>query len=180
MSRAADPATSHQQLLADELLPSLYRELKHMASQQLLSENVNLTLNATALVHEAYLRLSKDGRLGEWNSRGHFFSAAAEAMRRVLVDHARKRHSQKRGGRFQRVELTDGGVENIDDERLLALDDALQQLAFVKPRVVELIKLRYFAGMSNDEAAECLSISPRTAKHWWAFAKAWLRAELDS
>ncbi|MCA9158547.1 MAG: RNA polymerase subunit sigma, partial [Planctomycetales bacterium] len=78
------------------------------------------------------------------------------------------------------VELTDGGLENMDDERLLALDDALQQLAFVKPRVVELIKLRYFAGMSNDEAAECLSISPRTAKHWWAFAKAWLRAELDS
>lgn len=165
---------------SDELLSLVYSELLGMARQQVAWERPGQTLSATALVHEAYLRLTKEGELGSWNSRAHFFSAAGEAMRRILIDVARRKRALKHGGDWNRVTLDPSLPDLIDDDdRLLSLNVALDQLAANKPQVAELVKLRYFAGLTIDEAAECLGVSDRTAKYWWAFAKAWLRAAIE-
>jgi RNA polymerase sigma factor (TIGR02999 family) len=160
---------------AEQLLPLVYDELRMLAAQRLAHEKPGQTLQATALVHEAYLRLVDRDRRENWNSRGHFFAAAAEAMRRILVNRARDKGRIKRGGGRQRVDL-----ENISDrattsdERLLDLDDALERLGAAHPECAELVKLRFFAGMTLDEAAAALGLARRTADRQWAFARAWL------
>jgi RNA polymerase sigma factor (TIGR02999 family) len=161
---------------AEQLLPLVYDELRKLAAQRLAQERPGQTLQATALVHEAYLRLVGDPKAQPWNSRGHFFAAAAEAMRRILIDAARRKRRPKHGGDRQRVELDELALPAPDDRAgdLLALDDALSALARQEPAKAELVKLRYFAGLSLEEAAACLGISPATAKRSWAVARAWL------
>ena len=168
---------------ASRLLPLVYDELRGLAARKLANENPGQTLQATALVHEAYLRLVgnvEDASNDEqWEGRGHFFAAAAEAMRRILVDRARARKSIKRGGDKRRVELD--GVDVADEgkpEELLALDDALSKLEQVDPVKAQLVKLRFFGGLTGDQAALALGVSPSTADNYWAYARAWLRVEL--
>jgi RNA polymerase sigma factor (TIGR02999 family) len=163
------------QQAADQLLPLVYKELRKLAAQRLAREKPGQTLQATALVHEAYLRLLNPGHGQDWNSRGHFFAAAAEAMRRILVDNARRKRRPKHGGDQKRVPL-DAVALPVEDRfhDLLALDDALTKFAGQEPLKAELVKLRYFAGLSVDEAAACLGISSITAKRYWAVARAWL------
>ena len=168
-----DPEASRQ------LLPLVYDELRRLAARKLAGESPGHTLQATALVHEAYLRLVGDPHAQRWENRRHFFGAAAEAMRRILVESARRRHSQKRGGGRARADVDAVDVaapERSDD--LLAVDEALDRLAAEDPRGAELVKLRYFAGLSLPEAAEVLNISPRTADRAWAYARAWLHREI--
>jgi RNA polymerase sigma factor (TIGR02999 family) len=161
-----------------ELLPPVYDELRRLAAQHLANERLGHTLQPTALVHEAYLRLiGGDGR--HFTDRTHFFRAAAEAMRRILIDHARHKSSLKAGGDWHRVSLTHAEpvVEGLGLD-LVALDEALQKLAEADARKAELVTLRFFGGLSNDEAADVLGISPSTADNDWAYARAWLRVEL--
>lgn len=160
---------------ARDLLPLVYRSLRDLADRQFASERSEHTLQATALVHEAYLRLVGSCDLG-WDSRAHFYGAAAEAMRRILVEQARRRLALKRGGDVQRedVELDRIAAPEPDDE-LLALHEALDRLAERHPEKAALVKLRYFAGLTADEAAQSLSISPSTADRHWTFARAWLK-----
>jgi RNA polymerase sigma factor (TIGR02999 family) len=164
---------------ADQLLPLIYDELRKLAAARLAKEKPGQTFQATALVHEAYIRLVDRESPQPWHNRGHFFVAASEAMRRILVDRARHKLSAKGGGDRQRVELTDVpgemGGSQID---LLALDDALQQLETADPRKAALIKLRFFAGLTNDEAAKVLEVSATTADNDWAYAKTWLRLRM--
>lgn len=156
-----------------ELLPLVYAELRKLAAAKLAHEAAGHSLDATALVHEAYLKLVGDQ---QFDGRGHFFGAAAEAMRRILVDQARVRNALKRGGGGNREELESGHrVSAPPDEELLALDEALDRFAEAHPNHAELVKLRYFAGMSADEAAGILDISPSTADRQWTFARAWLK-----
>jgi RNA polymerase sigma factor (TIGR02999 family) len=166
---------------AEQLLPLVYEELRKLAAQKLAQEAPGQTLQATALVHEAYLRLvASPGRESaesgqHWDSRGHFFAAAAEAMRRILVESVRRKKSKKRGGDRERVPLDQIEValpSPTDD--LLALDDALDRLAAERPAVAELVKLRFFAGLTMEEAARTLGISPATAYRQWSYAQAWL------
>ena len=162
---------------AGELLPLVYDELRRLAAAQMRHEKPGQTLDATALVHEAWLRLVGDQAFA---NRRHFFAAAAEAMRRILVERARQKRSAKRGGDRTRADLDPDWVaapERSDD--LLALDEALGQLAQQEPEVAELVKLRHFAGLTIPQAAELLGVSPRTADAWWAFARAWLLAKID-
>jgi RNA polymerase sigma factor (TIGR02999 family) len=159
----------------NDLLPFVYAELRRLADEQLRNEKPGLTLQPTALIHEAYLRLAGDTA---WKSRGHFFAAAAEAMRRVLVDRAREKGAIKRGGNLARVELPDVAADESDDE-LLALDESLSRLAAVDPVAEQLVKLRYFAGLSASEAAGHLGIAERSAGRLWAFARAWLRRDIE-
>jgi RNA polymerase sigma factor (TIGR02999 family) len=164
---------------AEELLPLVYAELRSLATEKMAHESPGQTLQATALVHEAYLRLIKGEKVQQWNSRGHFFAAAAEAMRRILVDNARRKKCVKRGGGSQRVAVDEAvSVSCTPDDDLLALDEALAKLASREPGKAELVKLRYFAGLSLDEAAEALGISRATAKRHWTYARAWLYAEI--
>jgi RNA polymerase sigma factor (TIGR02999 family) len=164
---------------AEQLLPLVYDELRRLAAQKLAQEKPGQTLQATALVHEAYLRLVDVEQPQAWNGRGHFF-AAAEAMRRILVESARRKRRLKHGGGRARES---GEVDAIAcperPERLLALDEALDRLAAASPQGAALVKLRYFAGFSNAEAATALGISPRKADQVWAYARAWLREEID-
>jgi RNA polymerase sigma factor (TIGR02999 family) len=164
---------------ADQLLPLVYEELRRLAADKLAHEKPGQTLNATALVHEAYLRLVDVERAPYWNSRAHFLGAAAEAMRRILVDKARRKRRLKHGGNRQRVELDEELPAPEDHEDMLALDEALTKLAAKDPTKAQLVKLRYFAGLTLDEAAKCLDISLATAKRYWAMARAWLFVALS-
>jgi len=163
---------------AEQLLPLVYDELRKLAAVKLAQERPGQTLQATALVHEAYLRLVGDGGPA-WNSRGHFFAAAAEAMRRILVENARRKNSAKAGGDHRRVALSD--IEPATESPhvdLLALDEALALLEAKHKRKADVIKLRFFAGLTNAQAAEALGISPATADNDWAYAKTWLRVAM--
>jgi RNA polymerase sigma factor (TIGR02999 family) len=165
---------------AEQLLPLVYDELRQLAAQKLAQEKSGQTLQATALVHEAYLRLVGQGEAQHWDSRRHFFAAAAEAMRRILVDSARRKRSRKRGGGRTRQELDPSCIAAPEvSEDLLALDEALNKLAASEPQVVELVKLRYFAGLTIKQAAEILGVSCRTADSYWAYARGWLLQELQ-
>jgi RNA polymerase sigma factor (TIGR02999 family) len=166
-------------LAAAKLLPLVYDELRKLASQRLANEMSGQTLQATALVHEAYLRLVVVDEAPGWDSRGHFFAAAAEAMRRLLIENARRKGRLKRGGAMQRVELDDprlGYSEPV--EELLAVDEALERLACEDPQAAQLVKLRYFAGLSIEDAAEIVGFSRSTAYEHWAYARAWLHRHL--
>jgi RNA polymerase sigma factor (TIGR02999 family) len=164
---------------AEQLLPLVYEELRKLAAQRLAREKPGQTLGATALVHEAYLRLVDVKQAQAWNSRGHFFAAAAEAMRRILVENARRKGRLKHGGRRRAVDLESGClVSAAPSLDLLALDEALIRLAEIEPTKAELVKLRFFAGLTMPEAAAALNISLATAERYWTFAKAWLYAEL--
>ncbi len=165
---------------AGRLLPLVYNELRQLAAAKLAQEKPGQTLQATALVHEAYLRLVDVDTVQQWNSRGHFFAAAAEAMRRILVESARRKRRLRRGGERARVDLE--GLEVTAAERsddLLALDEALSQLAVADPQAADLVRLRYFAGMTVREAAEALGMAPRTADFLWAYAKSWLLEKIE-
>jgi RNA polymerase sigma factor (TIGR02999 family) len=163
---------------AEQLLPLVYDELRQLAAQRLAQEKPGQTLQATALVHEAYLRLVDVDKAQQWNSRSHFFAAAAEAMRRILVEQARRKHSQKRGGNWQRVSLDAGDLlaasESCAIEELLAVDEALKQFELEEPLKARLVKLRFFAGLSVADAAEALGISVATANRHWIYARSWL------
>jgi RNA polymerase sigma factor (TIGR02999 family) len=164
---------------AEQILALVYDELRRLAAQRLAHEGPGQTLQATALVHEAYLRLVDVERAQHWNSRGHFFAAAAEAMRRILVESARRKSRRKHGRGHQRVDLESGClVSPTPSLDLLALDDALSRLAETEPAKAELVKLRFFAGLTMPEAAAALDISLATAERYWTFAKSWLYAEL--
>jgi RNA polymerase sigma factor (TIGR02999 family) len=166
---------------AGQLLPLIYHELRKLAAQQLAREQPGQTLQATALVHEAYLRLvGNDGDAPQWNGRGHFFAAAATAMRRILIERARRKRCQVHGGERHRQELhPDMAASTEPDEDLLALDNALAKLAQRDPVKARLVELRYFAGLSGEAAAEILGISARTADRYWAYTRAWLRREME-
>ena len=164
---------------ADELLPLVYAELRTLAAQKLAQEKACQTLQATALVHEAYLRLVVGHETHDWNSRGHFFAAAAEAMRRILVEQARRRNAAKRGGQAERVELNESLIAAAEpDEDVLALNDALDQLAAIDPVAANLVKLRFFAGLTADDAAQALDMSVRSAHDIWAYARSWLHRKM--
>ena len=170
---------------AEQLLPLVYEELRKLAAAKLAQENPGQTLQATALVHEAYLRLvgKEPGGRGQeavnWNSRGHFFGAAAEAMRRIIVEQARHRGRLKRGGRRQRVDLDSAcSIQEPPSLDILALDEALTKLAATEPAKADLVKLRFFAGLTMPQAADALGVSLATAERYWTFAKAWLHSEL--
>jgi RNA polymerase sigma factor (TIGR02999 family) len=171
---------------AEQLLPLVYDELRRLAAQKLAREKPGQTLQATALVHEAYLRLvgarapsapsERADKRGQWDGRRHFFAAAAEAMRRILIENARRKQSRKHGGRSERIPLdqVDVAIPGHPDLDLLALDDALARLAAERPHVAELVKLRFFTGLTMDEAGQLLGISAATAYRHWNFARAWL------
>ena len=164
---------------AEQLLPLVYDELRRLAAQKLAREKPGQTLQATALVHEAYLRLVDVDEAQQWNSRGHFFAAAAEAMRRILIERARGKSRTKRGGDWRRVDFEDLDVTTaISPDQLVALDDALARLAALDRLAGELVKLRYFAGLALDQAAAALGVSAATAYRHWAYARAWLHSEL--
>jgi len=164
---------------AEQILPLVYEELRALAAQRLARESPGQTLQATALVHEAYLRLVDPNDAKPWNSRGHFFGAAAEAMRRILVENARRKASLKRGGGLQRGELSESKLVAPEiSHDLLALDEALSQLAQTDALSAELVKLRYFAGLTSQQAAEALGLSSRTADRTWTYARAWLFKKL--
>jgi RNA polymerase sigma factor (TIGR02999 family) len=161
---------------AEQLLPLVYGELRCLAAQRLAHENPGHTLQATALVHEAYLRLVEPDKGMEWHGRTHFLAAAAEAMRRILVDHARQKKSLKRGGGQVRAAFREDALAAPEQsEEILAVDEALAKLATADPQAAELVKLRYFAGLSIDETAQALNISPRSADRLWSYARAWLQ-----
>ncbi|MEJ2703773.1 MAG: ECF-type sigma factor [Sedimentisphaerales bacterium] len=165
---------------ADELLPLVYEELRLLAAQRLSQERPGLTLQATALVHEAYLRLVGSENPG-WDCRGHFFAAAAEAMRRILIEDARRKKHQRHGGRHSRVTLDESLAsknEKMAPEDLLALNDALQKLESEDKTKADLVKLRFFAGLTGEQAAKALGISHATAERYWAYARSWLRLEV--
>jgi RNA polymerase sigma factor (TIGR02999 family) len=164
---------------AEQLLPLVYDELRKLAAERMAQEKPGQTLQATALVHEAYLRLVDGDRVQHWDSRAHFFAAAAEAMRRLLIDKARRKRRPKHGGGRTRVSLDEAlCLRETPTDDLLALDEALQQLARQEPAKAELVKLHYFAGLSLEEAGRALGVSHRTAKRHWAYARAWLYAAI--
>ncbi len=173
LNEAADPRTGSR------LLPLVYDELRELAQARLAKEAPGQTLQATALVHEAYLRLFGDGRQS-WDSRGHFFAAVAEAMRRILVERARRRDSAKHGGGWQRITLSGVADEQPEAqrERVLALDQALSQLEELNPARSEVVKLRFFAGLTIDQTADVLQVSPATVRRHWTIARAWLASRM--
>jgi RNA polymerase sigma factor (TIGR02999 family) len=165
---------------AEKLLPLVYDELRRLAAQRMAAEKPGQTLQATALVHEAYLKLVNSETGQHWNSRAHFFGAAAESMRRILVDLARRKQRPKHGGERQRVNLDDvGGLTDDRANELLAIHAALEKLEAESPEKAQLVKLRFFAGLSHQEAAESLGISRATADRHWAYAKVFLRCEIE-
>jgi RNA polymerase sigma factor (TIGR02999 family) len=165
---------------AEQLLPLVYDELRKLAAARLIQEKPGQTLQATALVHEAYLSLVGDGQQRSWNSRGHFFGAAAEAMRRILIGQARRKASLKSGGELRRVDLSETEPEIQGPQfELLALDAALEQLAVRDSRAADVVKLRFFAGLTMRETAEALGVSLATVENDWAYAKSWLRLQIS-
>jgi RNA polymerase sigma factor (TIGR02999 family) len=163
---------------ADELLPLVYQELRRLAAQKMARESPGHTLQPTALVHEAWLRLT-GGDNQQWDGRGHFFAAAAEAMRRILIEHARRKNAVKRGVDFERVNFENLDVAILaEGEDFLLLNDALEKLEREDPDAAQVVKLRFFAGMTNEEAGKVLGVTDRTAKRYWTFARAWLFREL--
>ena len=171
---AGDPAA------ADKLLPLIYEELKKLAMARLARERPGHTLSATSLVHEAYVRLVENDTRLKWDCRGHFFAAAAEAMRRILVEAARAKASAKRGGDFERIELSEvARTEAGDPLDLLALDEALAELETTHPEKAQIVKLRFFAGLSLDDAAQAAGVSRATAQRHWTYARAWLFGRLQ-
>jgi RNA polymerase sigma factor (TIGR02999 family) len=164
----------------EQLLPLVYDALRRLAADQLAGERPGQTLQATALVHEAYIRLVDVEQAQHWDSRGHFFAAAAQAMRRILIDNARRKQADRHGGGWRRHDLLDAelAVDSTGDD-LFAVDAALSRLAEREAEIGRLVELRFFAGLTLEEAAECLAISQRTASRHWAYARAWLRRELD-
>ena len=164
---------------AEQLLPLVYSELRELAAQKMAQESPGQTLQATALVHEAYIRLVDVDKVQHWDSRGHFFAAAAEAMRRILVDNALRKRRPKHGGDRQRVDLAANlTLDRSSDESILALNEALTRLSEVDKTSAEVVKLKYFGGLSIPQIAALLGISPRTADRRWAYARAWLHQEL--
>jgi RNA polymerase sigma factor (TIGR02999 family) len=181
VTRLLDAAAAGEPRAAAELLPLVYEELRRLAANRLAGERAGQTLQPTALVHEAYLRLVGGHQPPEWNGRGHFFAAAAEAMRRILVEAARRRGRLRRGGDRERVDLDGLAVAAPEpDEDLLTLDEALVLLAAADPQAAELVKLRYFAGLTIPQAAAALGIAPRTADFLWAYAKSWLLQRIET
>lgn len=168
-----------------DLLPLVYEELRNLARARMANEAPGQTLQATALVHEAYIRLlgnDNDGSEANWDNRGHFFSAAAEAMRRILIDRARKKQAVKHGGEWQRVEEDVSDIQiamELNDDQVLALDEALGRLEKTNAQAAELVKLRFFAGLPNIEAAKVLGVSESSGKRLWTYARAWLFREID-
>jgi RNA polymerase sigma factor (TIGR02999 family) len=180
VTQLLDAAAGGDRQAASQLLPLVYDELRKLAAHQLAGERPGQTLDATALVHEAYLRLAGAGAEAHWNGRGHFFAAAAEAMRRILVESARRKGRRKHGGGRARIDLD--GLEVAAPEKgddLLALDEALSQLGATDPQAAELVKLRYFAGLTIRQAAEALGVAPRTADFLWAYARSWLLQKIE-
>lgn len=164
---------------ADELLPLVYEELRHLAAQKMSQERPGQTLQATALVHEAYIRLvGSDNR--DWSGRTHFFAAAAEAMRRILIENARRKQRLKHGGARQKIDLEDVGIviEGLSED-IVAMDEALTKLALEDPVKADLVKLRYFAGLTIEQAAKILDISKATADRYWSYSRAWLFDEIN-
>ncbi len=165
---------------AEQLLPIVYDELRKLAGRRLAREAPGQTLDATALVHEVYVRLVDVEKVQHWNSRGHFFAAAAEAMRRILVERARHKGRIRHGGHLRRVDVFDAEVAApADDAQILLLDEALTRLAAIRPQAAELVKLRFFAGLTLEAIAPLLALSPRTCRRLWAFARAWLRRDME-
>jgi RNA polymerase sigma factor (TIGR02999 family) len=180
VTRLLQRASEGDRQASAELLPLVYQELRALAGKKMEQERCNQTLQATALVHEAYLRLVDQTHMPQWDGRWHFFAAAAEAMRRILIDNARSRGRLKRGGGAQRVSLED--MEFTVDEPspdLLALDEAIVELEQQHPQKAQLVKLRYFAGLTTEQAAQAMGISVRTAGRSWAYARAWLYARIN-
>lgn len=170
---------SGDQAAAEQLLPLVYAELRKLAGSRLAHEAEGQTLQATELVHEAYLRLVDGGKSQQWNGRGHFFAAAAKAMRRILVDRARQKKSHKRGGDLQRQQFSlNELLEPEKSVNIEALDQALDELEHANPPAAKVVELRYFAGLSAAETAAALGVSERTAQRYWVYAKAWLLEEL--
>jgi RNA polymerase sigma factor (TIGR02999 family) len=166
---------------AEQLLPLVYDELRRLATQKLVQDRPDQTLQATALVHEAYLRLVDTATVQRWDSRGHFFAAAAEAMRRILVEQARRRGRLRHGGGLRRVDWLDADVAAPPsaDEQILLLDESLVRLAAARPQAAKLVQLRFFSGLTLEEAAPMIGLSPRTARRLWVFARAWLRRDME-
>ncbi|MCR9293515.1 MAG: ECF-type sigma factor [bacterium] len=166
---------------AEQLLPLVYQELRKLAAAKLSQEKSGQTLQPTALVHEAYLRLIGPDDQVQWSGRGHFFAAAAEAMRRILVENARRKKSARHGGHLKRQQMFDAkAIDQQPAQHLLDVNSALDKLLKEQPVVGNLVKLRFFAGLTNEQAALALDISPRTAKRYWVYAKAWLRHEIEA
>jgi RNA polymerase sigma factor (TIGR02999 family) len=178
VTRILEEMESGEGQVAEQLLPLVYAELRRLAAHKMASENPGQTLQPTALVHEAWIKLvGQQERC--WENRNHFFAGAAEAMRRILTDNARRKLAQRHGGGQQRVELEDGSAAVISaDDQVLAVSDALEKLTRLDPQRAEVVKLRYFVGLTFEEAAEVLGISVITAKRYWAFARAWLHEEI--
>ena len=180
VTRILEAARQGDPKAADELLPLVYEELRRLAAHRMAGEAPNQTLQPTALVHEVWLRLAGSDAQTPFQNRAHFFAAAAEAMRRILIDRARRKAAVRHGGGQHRMDIEDVDLASpTNDEQLIAVSEALDKLAVQHKAEAELVKLRYFVGMTNDEAAEALGISPRTAKYYWTHARAWLYREIQ-
>jgi RNA polymerase sigma factor (TIGR02999 family) len=182
VSRVLQAIEGGDRQAAAKLLPIVYEELRRLAAHKMASEKAGMTLQPTALVHEAFIRLIGGEDQPKWQGRAHFFGAAAEAMRRILIEAARRRKAEKRGGSLAQCELSqeDAIVDVQDADTLLAVDEALKKLAVEDPDLAKLVELRYFTGLTIDETAKMLATSPRTVKRNWTYARAWLRRELDA
>ncbi len=182
VSQILDQIESGDRQAASQLLPLVYEELRRLATHKMAQEKSGHTLQPTALVHEAFMRLVGGENKHNWDGRGHFFAAAAESMRRILIESARRRNTEKRGGNHVRRELSDDDavLDSQDDATLLSLDEALTKLEGEDPKLAKLVELRYFTGLTIDESAEVLGVSPRTVKRNWTYARAWLRREMDA
>jgi len=179
VTRILEAAQQGDPHAADQLLPLVYEELRKLAASKMAHERPDQTLQPTALVHEAWLRLAGNERQ-KWNGRAHFFGAAAEAMRRILIENARRKAAARHGGGEGRLDINQIEIATAaPDDELLAVSDALESLAAQEPQMAELVKLRYFVGLTTEDAAEVLGISVRTAERWWSYSRAWLYQEFE-